>query len=193
MLNSVRDNKLTIPIVYTGMPEDVRFSEPLPDQVIVHILENGLRMRELRRSHLVIQYDMRKYFKQEQGNIEIPADVLRNTIEDKLPATSKLESLEPSSIRAHYEHPYTEVRFTRALQVRRVPAGVSVRTFPSEVEVSAMVRLDHFQEITEDDFKVYCDYPYKACDRLKVYVQVRDDRATRVRLNPDEVEYLIAK
>ncbi|AXG70980.1 YbbR-like protein [Kordia sp. SMS9] len=53
---------------------------------------------------------------------------------------------------------YTEGKLSIPLQVQNLPQGYSIKLFPKEVSVTFTTNVSDFNEITQNDFTMYCDY-----------------------------------
>ncbi|MCR4663804.1 MAG: hypothetical protein K5660_00375 [Paludibacteraceae bacterium] len=85
----------------------------------------------------------------------------------------------------------TEKRFELPIEVVDVPQGKSVRVFPSKAEVYVRVRISNYEELSKEDFRVWCTYPASQTDVLVLHVDASEKKSLSIRLEPEEVEYLI--
>lgn len=189
--NTVRDNTVEIRMIYTGRPSDVKLSQPLPEAIKIHILDDGNHVRHFQHSKPSLTFDLKNFFKEDQGVVILTGERLRNAVEGILPETSRLERIEPEQIRISYSHPRTEKVLTVPITVRNVPKGKKMHLFPNMVEVTLQMRLDQFREITEKDINAYCDYPKKPADAIQVQVEVKNQKAKCTNIKPEKVEYIV--
>ena len=85
----------------------------------------------------------------------------------------------------------TEKLFELPIEVTGVPQGKSVRVFPSKAEVYVRVRMKEYEELQKEDFRVWCTYPVTQTDVLILHVDANEKKSLSVRVEPEEVEYLI--
>lgn len=90
---------------------------------------------------------------------------------------------------------YTEARQSVAVQLIDAPSDVKVKLFPARVKVSFLVGLSQFSEIHPEDFKLAVSYSEieKGAQRLPVITQSTPPFLYDIKINPEEVEYLIEK
>jgi len=189
--NTVRDNIVEVRMIYTGKPGDVKLSQPLPENIKIHILDDGNHVRYFRRQKPSLTFDLKKFFKEDQGEVYLSNERLRNAVEEILPETSRLEHIEPEHIRVSYLHPRTEKVLTVPIHVRNVPKGKKMHLFPNTVEVTLQLRLDQYRDITEKDVNAYCDYPQKPTDAIQVQVEMKTNKAKCTSIKPEKVEYIV--
>ncbi|WP_156168987.1 YbbR-like domain-containing protein [Kordia jejudonensis] len=53
---------------------------------------------------------------------------------------------------------FTEGKLNIPLQVTNLPKGYSIKLFPKEVTVTFTANISDFDQITENDFSIFCDY-----------------------------------
>ena len=189
--NTVRDNTVEVRMIYTGRPSDVKMSSPLPPSIRIHILDDGNHVRHFRNSKPSLTFDLKNAFREDQGEFNLTGERLRGAVEDILPPSSRLESIEPEYIRIAYSHPRTEKILSVPVRVRNVPKGKRMHLFPNTVEVTLQVRLDQYRDVTENDIDVYCDYPKNPADAIKVQVEVKNKKARCTNVKPEKVEYIV--
>ena len=84
---------------------------------------------------------------------------------------------------------------TVPLAIDSLPDSVHVNLFPSEVKLSFMTGLSHFNEITANDFKI--SVSYNDLKNKLDYLPVRIDKSPlhlkSLNYLPKKVEYLIEK
>jgi len=86
---------------------------------------------------------------------------------------------------------FTEKSFSLPITVVNVPSKRILRVFPPRANIKVRVAMAHFQEISENDFQVLCDYPAEPCDALPIEVTTSNPYVLDIRVTPQEVEYLI--
>lgn len=85
----------------------------------------------------------------------------------------------------------TEKLFELPIEVIGVPQGKSVRVFPSKADVYVRVRMSHYEELSKEDYRVWCTYPSSQTDVLVLHVEANETKSLSIRIEPEEVEYLI--
>ena len=85
----------------------------------------------------------------------------------------------------------TEKRLSLPIEAVGVPANQTIRLFPSTADIYVRVRVEDYEELTMEDFRVWCSYPMTQTDVLILHVDVSDSKAMSVRIDPEEAEYLI--
>jgi hypothetical protein len=89
---------------------------------------------------------------------------------------------------------FTEGSIKVAVEVINVPDDVTIKLFPSNLEVSYVVNLSRFNEISADNFKVICDFAMAKDKKvLTAKVTTNSDAIINFRLLQNEVQYLIKK
>jgi hypothetical protein len=88
---------------------------------------------------------------------------------------------------------FTEKVIRLPLRVQNVPRGMHLRLFPAEVDAVLRVGLSHFNELSEQDVRVICNYPTTEMDKLPVTVVCKNPYVTHTRSVPASVEFLIEK
>lgn len=89
---------------------------------------------------------------------------------------------------------FSEKTVEVAVQGINFPADKVLRTFPSKVQVTFQVGLSRFKQVTADDFFVGVTYEELLQNRqpkCNVTLKVQPSYVNHVRLNPQEVDYLI--
>ncbi len=93
---------------------------------------------------------------------------------------------------------FTEKVFNVPIQTLGVPAGETLRLFPQMVDVTIRVGISHFNDITQNDVQVVCNYPKNTSPssqnaKLPLSVSYSSKHITAARLSPATVEYIIEK
>ncbi len=88
---------------------------------------------------------------------------------------------------------FTEKNIVVPLQVKNSPPESKVRLFPSEVEVTVMVGLSHYEEINAADFQIFVDFKQAnaGTETLKVAIEEKPPFIQMLRISPQTVEFLI--
>lgn len=101
-LSTVRSATITVPITYTGIPDNVGFSEPLPDRLSVELRDAGKRLGYYMQMDARIEVDLSGQFVQDRGHIHISADQLRPKLSDFLQGTTSMQTFSPDVIHTDY-------------------------------------------------------------------------------------------
>ncbi|MDH8702340.1 hypothetical protein M2138_001701 [Dysgonomonadaceae bacterium PH5-43] len=99
------------------------------------------------------------------------------------------------NIKAKVEE-YTEKTFQLAVKVYNLPDDVSVRFFPSTVEVNCQIALSLYSQLTEEDLEISVDYKDIANSlnpNLIVSLTKKPNWLISYRLLPETIEFLIEK
>lgn len=87
----------------------------------------------------------------------------------------------------------TEKTLMIPIQIINVPIGDEVVVYPKKIEVDCLVRLSQFNEIKSSEFLVVCDFNKRTSKHMKTELRQKPSIVSSVKLNVDEVEYLILK
>lgn len=102
-LRSVRERTIEIPIQYSGIPQNVGFSDELPTSVNITICDAGSRLRYYTSHHFGhISIDISKQLQGRSGTVSITSESFRSQINDHLQGTSKLLKISPDLFETHY-------------------------------------------------------------------------------------------
>ena len=80
------------------------------------------------------------------------------------------------------------------IEVINAPDSVTIRTFPSDIQLSCFVMLSVYKDINLDTFKAYINYDdIKEGNKNKAAVHLEDIESNvyNIRIVPDSVEFLI--
>lgn len=86
---------------------------------------------------------------------------------------------------------FTEKRFTLPIEIMGAPADCQVRFFPAQAEVVVRVGIAYFPYLTPEDIQLYCQYPERPINHLKIIATTTNPHITNMRVTPGIVEYLI--
>lgn len=87
---------------------------------------------------------------------------------------------------------FTEKEVRLHLQAKNIPEGAQVKLFPSEVKITFLVNLSEYNNINEDNFTAYVDLNSgNNKETLKVLLDHAPPDIKMIRVNPENVEYLI--
>ena len=92
---------------------------------------------------------------------------------------------------------FTEGTFKIPVTIINVPFGVTVTTFPKEIELIYQAGLSNFSKITQNDVTVVFDYKQYENDTLISYltpiIEQKSDYIYALKINPPQLEFLIEK
>jgi len=115
-----------------------------------------------------------------------------------LPAkkTNVIVAIKKINIKGEVEK-FTEGKFKLPIIVVNEPDGVKINTFPKEIEVIYQAGLSNFNKITANSFLVVCDYEQYKKDTLIKYltpvIKRKSEFISSIKINPDQIEFLIQK
>ena len=105
-MQSVRNAIVPVLVSYTGAPSNIGFAEDgLPDTIQIEVRDAGQRLGSYFREPLHLTIDLHPYIHGDRGSVRIPADALRNSLNNLLQGTSRLITAVPEEITCPY---YTE-------------------------------------------------------------------------------------
>jgi len=107
-MNTVRENQLTIPVVYTGIKANIHLTPDLPDRLLIHVSENGERIRAFRKLAPELTIDLSDAFPRESGDLLITPEMLNTQLERLLPGSTVLLDTKPERIRARYTRQHSK-------------------------------------------------------------------------------------
>lgn len=90
---------------------------------------------------------------------------------------------------------YTEAQLSVPIALTDAPLDIKVKLFPAQVKVSFLVGLSRFSEIHPEDFKLTVSYSEieNGTQRLRIKKVSTPAFLYDVKINPEEIEYLIEK
>lgn len=101
-MSSQRDTTITLPIVYTDVPEQVVFDTPLPKELKVTIRDNGKQLQRIGDGRLILTLSMVSQLAEQEGTVHIAAEILRPKLQDMLPGSTVVQQVQPEVIEAGY-------------------------------------------------------------------------------------------
>ena len=105
----------------------------------------------------------------------------------------KKVSIEPKRVMLNVDvEKYTEKVLRVPVLVRNKPDNVTVKLFPSEINLTCLVGLSEFEDITASSFSAYVNYDeiQNNGSRLSVLVEKKSSYIQLIRTAPETVEYL---
>ena len=100
-MNSVRSATLPVAVSYKDIPDNILFSDTLPDVIHIEIRDAGRRLKAY-ANHLEVSFDLSQQIKGDQGKVHITADLLRSSVTTILQGTTKLQNVQPEQISGTY-------------------------------------------------------------------------------------------
>lgn len=122
------------------------------------------------------------------------------TVDLLLKSPYKSEQIKMSGIKVKVNgkvDKFTEGTFKIPVTIINVPFGVTVTTFPKEIEVIYQAGLSNFSKITQNDVSVVFDYKQYENDTLISYltpiIEQKSEFIYALKINPPQLEFLIQK
>jgi YbbR domain-containing protein len=103
-------------------------------------------------------------------------------------------NLSPERVTLHVPvEKFTEKKITIPVQVINMPENIQIKLFPPQVNVSFMVGLSNYDNVTANDFSAIVDFSQTAPERetLEVKVESKTSYIQSIKASPAAVEYLI--
>lgn len=88
---------------------------------------------------------------------------------------------------------FTDKSFTIPIEVVGLPEGEVMHLFPKTTIVTVRVGISHFTEVSAEDFRAVCEYPYHTQNTLTVNIIPNNPHVSQVRTSTREVEYIIER
>lgn len=88
---------------------------------------------------------------------------------------------------------YTEKEIYLPVEVKNKPEDATIKLFPSEVQISFLVGMSEYENITAADFKAFVDYSQTSDDSetLEVKIESKPPFIQMLRISPQSIEFLI--
>lgn len=129
-----------------------------------------------------------KSFSDLKGNVDKPIQLVVDSISDEV----KIES---NMVQFHLEvSKFTEGVVMLPLTIVNVPEDVKINYFPKQITVKYATTINDFNSISEEDFKVECDY---ANSKNKSYlipkIVASPKNVKNIRLQEQQIEFIITQ
>ncbi|WP_336069048.1 CdaR family protein [Mesoflavibacter sp. CH_XMU1404-2] len=129
-----------------------------------------------------------KSFSDLKGNVDKPIQLVVDSISDEV----KVES---NMVQFHLEvSKFTEGVVTLPVTIVNVPEGIKINYFPKQITVKYATTINDFNSISEEDFKVECDY---ANSKNKSYlipkIVASPKNVKNIRLQEQQIEFIITQ
>ncbi len=108
-MTSVRNAIVTVPVLYTGIPDKIAFTTPLPESLQIEVRDAGGRLVVYRQDPPKLIIDLSNQFTSRKGEVRISEETLRSSITSLLQGTSKLQQVIPDDIQIPYYTQHTKV------------------------------------------------------------------------------------
>lgn len=170
-IDKEREAELTIPVTYTGVPQNILITSDLPSHITVQVKDKGLNLFSLYgKNSMPMTVDLgRVYY--EKGEFMISSDQIRGRLLRYLEPTTSILSIKPDSILIQYEK----------LSTRELPV-----VFQPKIELAQQYVLSDKISLTPASVTVFG--PKHTLDKLK-YVQTVDTEL----VNLSDTTHLVAK
>lgn len=88
---------------------------------------------------------------------------------------------------------FTEGSFLVPVSVINLPENVNIKYFPKEIEVIFYTSLDYYKTISENNFRIECDFSQVTDDNSKLIPKIKKqpDSVRNVRLGTKSIEFII--
>lgn len=158
-LDRTRENKITLKLNYTGIPEDVKIQNQLTKEITVTIQDEGTKLLQYSRTKSIpLNIDLtRVYFS--KGKIIIPPDQLKSKIQDYFLPTTAVLKIQPDSLVIIYQKLDTKdlpIKIGGDLQLKKqYILSDSIQIEPSKVKVFGPKNiLDTMKAVYTEDLKL---------------------------------------
>lgn len=101
-MSTSREARIVLPIVYTDIPEQIEFDTPLPTQLTVTVRDNGKQLRQISRAHHELTLSIESQLTQNEGVVQVSAEILRPKLQDMLPGSTVVLQVQPEVIEVTY-------------------------------------------------------------------------------------------
>lgn len=122
-------------------------------------------------------------------------DNIKTTLAIALPENSDRLNFQTKNVNVSAQvEKFSEKIVQRPVIVKNVPDSLSVRTFPTAVNILVRTALKDLKKITPEDFEVVCNYetPTEG-NKLKLKIDQAPNIVGEVKLQIEEVEFLVKK
>lgn len=120
-MSSVRNMTLPVTVQYTGVPNNIGFTDSLPTVLLVKVRDTGERLRGYHQNPPILSFDLSQQLQKDNGTILVSQDVVRRNLTDQLRGTSHVQEIEPSEFKTTF---YRE-------QEKIVPIRLNVEVSPA--------------------------------------------------------------
>lgn len=90
----------------------------------------------------------------------------------------------------------TEKQFTIPIEIRNKPHNTALLLFPAVVQLTCLVPISVYENVTQNDFVLFIDYQDVANSshrKIRVNIAQQSDNAINIKITPSFVEFLINK
>lgn len=140
VMSSPREIKLEIPIIYTGISDQIVFSKDLPSSFALILRDNGRQLRQISNQDHALHINLSPYLSDTEGSLLLSSEVLRPRLQDLLPGSTSIQHINPELIESSY---YVQ-------QKKTVPIVVQ-----SEVTIAAQHQLNGDVTVNPDRVQIF--------------------------------------
>lgn len=101
-LTSMRNARVPVKVVYTGVPDYISLGDSTPYEMTVVIRDAGSRLHKYYRHPMVLEIDLSNQLHERDGEFRVSSETIRQSLTNLMPGTSKLQQVEPEQIQGHY-------------------------------------------------------------------------------------------
>lgn len=101
-MTSIRTEVVPVSVQYTGVNSRIVFSDSLPSTLSVEVRDAGQRLKTYFKDQPTITINLHSLLENEEGTVDIPEEHLRVNINSVLQGTSKLLTINPSTLHGTY-------------------------------------------------------------------------------------------
>lgn len=129
-----------------------------------------------------------KSFSDLKGNVDKPIQLVVDSISDEVKVESNI-------VQFHLEvSKFTEGVVTLPVTILNVPEDVKINYFPKQITVKYATTINDFNSISEEDFKVECDYANsKNRSYLIPKIVASPKNVKNIRLQEQQIEFIITQ
>ena len=101
-LTSMRNARVPVKLVYTGVPDNVTLSDSTPRQLTIVVRDAGSRLHKYYSHPMTLEIDLENQIIHREGTIRVSSEAIRQSLTNQMPGTSKLQQVTPEHIEGHY-------------------------------------------------------------------------------------------
>jgi YbbR domain-containing protein len=140
VMSSSRDMSLKIPIIYSGISEEIVIDEELPTTLTIVVRDDGKRLRQISRSDIQTKLQLGEFIQQANGEVHLTTDILRSRIQDLLPGSTNIQKILPEEIFFTYHIQHTKL----------VPVHIQ-----ADVDVAPQHQMIGDVELSQDSVRIF--------------------------------------
>lgn len=102
-LTSMRNARVPVKLVYTGVPDNVTLSDSTPRQLTIVVRDAGSRLHKYySQQQMSLEIDLANQITRREGVFRVSSETIRQSLTNQMPGTSKLQQVTPEHIEGHY-------------------------------------------------------------------------------------------